>query len=87
MSDTLGIISELIKASEFQLSAHAVRELSADGIVILPLVERIDDAVVVEDYPEYHKGPCVLVLQSDEFGRPVHLLWGIPKVKKDRQSW
>jgi hypothetical protein len=56
MSSTLDLVRELIRTGRFQLSAHAVRELSADGIVILPLVERIDDAVVVEDYPEYHKG-------------------------------
>ena len=31
----------------------------------------------IESYPDYHKGPCVLFLDHDEFGEPIHRLWGI----------
>lgn len=79
MSGLLGRIRTLIAAGERRYSGHAVRELAAEGIVVMPLIESIDSAVVVEEYPDYHKGPCVLVLQRDEAGEPVHLLWGIPK--------
>jgi hypothetical protein len=34
---------------------------------------------VVEEYPDYPKGSCILVLQQDKAGKPVHVLWGIPK--------
>lgn len=79
MSELFDRICALIAAGERRYSAHAVRELAADAILIRPLVERVSRAHIVEEYPDYHKGPCVLILQRDDEGAPVHLLWGIPR--------
>ncbi|HEX5411847.1 MAG TPA: DUF4258 domain-containing protein [Terriglobia bacterium] len=42
------------------------------------LLSGVIDAKAIEEYPTYHKGPCVLVLQQDSEGKPIHVLWGIP---------
>jgi hypothetical protein len=79
MSATWRKILSLILEGEVRISEHGYDELAADEIPVRDLVAGIRSAVVIEEYPEYPKGPCVLVLQIDREGRPVHVVWGIPR--------
>ena len=79
MSKTLENIKALICKSEVRITDHGYDELSSDNLLAREVVEGASEAVIVEDYPDYPKGSCVLVLQKDREQQPIHVVWGIPK--------
>ena len=79
MSETLNRVVALAARGEVRVSDHGYDELAEDGIFTRDIIAGVADALVVEDYPDYPKGPCVLVLQKDREGKTVHVVWGIPR--------
>jgi hypothetical protein len=82
MSDTLASIRKLVADGDVRVSDHGYDELVADDLSAREVVEGVDKAAIVEDYPDYHKGRCVLTLQRDRKGAPIHVVWGIPKMRE-----
>jgi len=83
MRSTFDQIRELVRQGSVRISDHGYDELAADGILAREAVEGLAGAILVEDYPNYPKGACVLVRETDNDGRHIHVVWGIPKGKPE----
>jgi hypothetical protein len=79
MSSTFRQICKLVNTGEFRISDHGYDELAEDGILVGEIIVALPEAQVVRDYPDYPKGPCVLVLLIDGDGQPIHAVWGLPR--------
>ena len=69
-------IQALVAAGRWEASGHARRRMRTRFIPEANLIYGIAGAVVVESYPEHTEGPCLLALQYDARGNPIHIVWG-----------
>ena len=83
MSSTLDEIRELIRQGLVRISEHGYDELAADRILAREAIEGFSSAILVEDYPNYPKGACVLVRETVNEKQHIHVVWGIPKGKTE----
>ena len=77
MSATRDRIRVLVAEGAFVASLHGYDALDDNGIVFSDLVESLNDAEIVEDYPDAKRGPSVLLLHAVPRGK-LHAVWGIP---------
>ena len=68
MSETLETVLQLVQQDQVLVSEHGYDELTEDNIYIQDILDGVVEGFVVEDYPDFTKGPCVLVLQKDPEG-------------------
>lgn len=81
MVETFELIVKLVKDANIRISEHGYDELAEDSLFVREVIEGVSSGIAIEEYPDYHKGPCVLVLQRTQDGQPIHVVWGVPKGK------
>ena len=79
MSEFVQKVRVLVSVGEVRISEHGYDELAEDALTAREVLGGIVDAELVEEYPDYPKGPCALMLQKDKTGLPIHVVWGIPR--------
>jgi len=86
VSSTFERICELVKSGEIRISEHGYEEMSQENISARDVVAGVPAGIVVEDYPNYAKGSCVLVLERDHDGMALHVVWGFQRILIRRRS-
>ena len=71
-------IRALVARGDVRISLHGYEELAADNVPVRDIIDGLAAADTIEEYPNYPKGPCVLVLERDKLNQPIHVVWGIP---------
>jgi hypothetical protein len=87
MSQTFQRVAQLVAQDEVRISAHGYEELEEDGLLASEVLSSVSEGVVVEDYPDYHKGPAVLVLQRDHKGHQSMCCGASPEVPPRQRCW
>ena len=71
-SNIFVLILELIKKNDILISSHGYDELADDNILVSDVLSSVENAIILEEYPEFGKGPCVLLLQTDKKENVIH---------------
>ena len=79
MSPFLQTIVDLIAAGDVRISEHGYDALADDDLTVDEVLNGAASAQVIEEYPDYPKGPALLVLQHAMNGGPMHAVWGISR--------
>ncbi len=78
-------LCKLIDEGDVLISEHGYTELAEDSLTAKELINGIKKAKIIEEYLEYPKGPCLLLLQKGASGNPIHAVWGIP-INQDKPA-
>ena len=77
MSQIADLIRRLAAARNVAVSQHAASLFRNRGILLADIVGGAASGEVIEDYPDFHKGAALLMLQHHGGTAPLHVVWGI----------
>ena len=72
-------IRDLVKQRKVRFSAHAYARMAKRGILAADILVGMSRGEVIENYPDFHYGRAMLVLQADSAGHTLHVVWGLEK--------
>ena len=78
-SSFLEKIKTLVECGRYKISEHALDALLEDDLERGDIDSLDGRTEIIEFYPNFAKGPAVLLLQRTTNSRVVHCVWGIPK--------
>ena len=78
MSATWPLMMKHIQAQRVRLTVHGIKRMRDEQITLDDLLDRLEAAVVVEDYADAERGPSVLVRHTASQGHFIHAVWGMP---------
>jgi len=75
--EKLSHIKQAFKRGEFKFSLHGAQEAYEENILPLEIKEAIEEGEILEDYPEYRRGPCCLIYGRTKAGRDLHVVCSV----------
>lgn len=86
MSKFHDLLRKLISEGHILISEHGYDELAEDGITAREVIAGIHDAVIVEEYRDYAKGPSWYYKKTEQAN--LSMLYGVfPGVLINQQFW
>jgi len=74
MNTIFEIIQEQVNNRSIRFTLHAHQKMVAEKISVADLLQALSSAQLLEDYPDYERGPCCLVCGKTKTGRPIHVV-------------
>ncbi len=74
MNTIYDIIQEQVNNRSIRFTLHAHQKMVAEKISVADLLQVLANVQLLEDYPEYERGPCCLVCGKTKTGRPIHVV-------------
>ena len=70
----LDYIQQRSAQQDLRVTQHAQQEMAEEAIKLEDVLEAIETAAIVENYPDHRRGACCLLSGLTQTGRPLHVV-------------